>query len=216
MIEQGSVEWFEARQGMLTASMIHRITNGTPKGKATIRKKIVAELMGAPIEPSGDFPATCWGKEYEQQALDLFTFRTGLRVFDPGFVTHSTVPYVGASPDGLIIGKPSGIEVKCPYNADNHLEVYKNMGMPKKYFPQVQCQMWVCGAPYWYFVSFDPRQLKTDRADMALYVEKIERDDVFIKQMERQCFDFWKSVMHEYTAQTQEIPKQVAQGCSEV
>ena len=54
-----------------------------------------------------------WGTEFEATARIAYECETGLLVQETGFWIHPSLPWLGASPDGLV--GPVGLcEIKCP------------------------------------------------------------------------------------------------------
>jgi predicted phage-related endonuclease len=84
----------------------------------------------------------------------------------------------GASPDGLV-GDEGLIECKCP-NTATHIDTLLSQTVPNKYNTQMQFQMACTGRSWCDFVSFDNRLPE----ELQLFVKRVPRDDVFIKQTE--------------------------------
>jgi hypothetical protein len=106
------------------------------------------------------------------------------------FVTHPLNELVGASPDGLI-GDKGLLEIKC-LNAANHIEVLKG-GMPSKYKPQVQVQLWVTGREWCDFCVFHPDfperlQLKVTRvaADPEYHAMLKVESEIFLDEVAKE------------------------------
>ena len=82
-----------------------------------------------------------------------------VQVKDTGFHVKADTPYLGASPDGIVIctcHTPAVLEVKCPYKYQNGLIGWENdkdfsvnadltMKEKHKYYFQIQLQMLMCG-----------------------------------------------------------------------
>lgn len=187
-IIQGSPEWFAARCGKVTASRIADLTAKTRTGwgasRANYEAQLIAErLTGKPAE-SYTNAAMQWGIDTEPQARDAYCFLHDAEVLEVGFVVHPTMPDAGASPDGLI-GDDGLLEIKCP-NTATHISTLLGASVPKKYISQIQFQL-ACTARQWCdFVSFDPRM----PVEMQMYVERIERDDKVIEEMESEVRKF--------------------------
>jgi hypothetical protein len=62
--------------------------------------------------------------------------------------------------------------------------------MPGDHIAQVQGQLWITGRAYCDFVSFDPRMPK----ELALYVQRVERDDIFIANLDSEVRQFLAEV----------------------
>lgn len=157
MIEQGSPEWFAQRCGKLTASKMADVLATTKSGPAASRANYLAQLVcerltGKVAEAfvSADMKR---GSELEPFARAAYEAYSGEIVLAAEFVTHKDIEDVGASPDGTI-GASGLLEIKC-LNAANHIEVLRD-GMPSKYKPQVQTQLWVTGREWCDFCVFHP------------------------------------------------------------
>ena len=74
---------------------------------------------------------------------------------DTGFIVFND--YVGASPDALIKEEDAGLEIKCPMKSRIHLSYIHDNIVPADYQWQVQCCIYVTGADWWDFISYDPR-----------------------------------------------------------
>lgn len=181
-IEQGSIEWFAARCGKVTASRVADVMARTKTGwsatRANYHAQLVAERLTGAVSPSFASPEMRWGTEQEPEARRAYEFVTDLSVTQIGFVDHPTVDMSGASPDGLV--RLDGlIEIKCP-NTATHIETLLSEKVPARYVSQMQWQM-ACTERAWCdFVSFDPRM----PAEMQLWVRRVERDEAAIRQIE--------------------------------
>lgn len=139
--------------------------------------ELAAEILtGEPAE-GADTKAMREGTRREPLARMAYEVRTGDIVSEVGFLLHPVLPYVGASPDGLIYPKRKGIEIKSP-GAVKHLKTLM-YGMPQEHRFQVQCNLWVTGFDSWDFVSFHPLFKEPNN----LYIQTIERDELLIAQM---------------------------------
>lgn len=188
--EQRTEEWEMARCGKITASrfddVLSTLKNGkTSQARCRYMKEIVFEILSGVPKKSFSSQATSWGSEIEIFAREQYELATGNLVNESGFVVHPEFPYIGASPDGLI-DDDGGMEIKCPYDETVHIQTILD-GIPKEHMAQVQGNMFVTGRKWWDFVSFDPRQEESCR----IYIQKIERDDEFIKNLEKKLNEFW-------------------------
>lgn len=189
---QGSAEWLAERAGHATASCFVDIislgANGKPlKARSDYLMKLVVErLTGQPTESIGSI-ATNWGHDAEPFARKAYEEFSGNLVKEVGFAKHQIHRWVGASADG-VTGK-GGIEIKSPYNSAVHLGTWRDR-MPKHHMPQVQGVMWVLGLEWMDFCSFDPRM----PPELQLYVERIPRDDAYIRELEDKVLTFLAEV----------------------
>lgn len=179
-VEQNSEQWDLLRRNRITASVLGVIVGGSLKAWARLMEDVKYGRMS-----SGRIRSMDWGHKQEPAARAFYELETGNVVERVGFATHSDYPFVGASPDG-IVGSDGGLEIKCPYNATNHLATIAG-GMPPRHVPQVQGNIWVMEADWWDFVSFDPRQ----PAATKLYIERTYRDEKYIAAMRDKVLRFW-------------------------
>ncbi len=179
---QGSEEWFNARKGRATASCFKKIL--TPTGKLSAQadeyaRKLARECkLADPHEFIGN-KHTEWGNEYEPIARDIFCATTGRNVVEVGFVQNNSVPVLGCSPDGLIIGDDgitavAGLEIKCP-SIDTLVGWMIDGVLPTEHLPQVHGSMIVTGLQEWEFVAYFPGvPLFRQRATWNAYTDKLE------------------------------------------
>ena len=124
---QRSTEWYNMRNGLLTASDWGKILDA--------KTDVLTKKCGDDKFIGGD--AIEWGKKYEEVANMIYQYRNNVKVLEFGCLKHPNYDYLGASPDGIT---PDGImvEIKCPYTR-------KITGIPKyEYWCQVQGQLEVC------------------------------------------------------------------------
>lgn len=192
--EQRTPEWFEARLGRPTASKFGDIVARTRSGYSASRKNYRAELviqrLTHEIPENYQNSAMEWGVENEPVAKLHYELSTGNTVEDTSLWLHDEIE-AGASPDGLI-GKDGCLEIKCP-NTATHLETLRTGKVPRQYFSQVQGQMWITGRKWCDFVSFDPRL----PVNAQLFIVRVERDEVYIKDLEQEVIEFLKEVEEE-------------------
>lgn len=131
--EQRSKEWYEMRDSMLTASDWGTILGENPysKGEAVLLKKCGDDT---PF-PSND--AIRWGIKYEPVANLIYEYRNQTTVLEFGCIRHPTIPFLGASPDGITVDGVM-LEIKCPSSREITGET------PRYYWCQVQGQLEVC------------------------------------------------------------------------
>lgn len=191
-MNQGTPEWLAARAGFCTASRFKDVLAKVKVGEAASRKayrwQLVTErLTGIPCETFKN-SAMEWGTTQEPWARAAYETLKGCMVDEVGFIAHPDVAMVGCSPDGLI-PEDGGVEIKCPFNSVVHVETLLD-GMPSEHRGQVQGAMWVSGRKWWDFVSFDPRMPER----LRLYVQRIERDDEYIKTLAEEVQRFLTEV----------------------
>ena len=131
--EQRSPEWYEFRDGMLTASDWGTILGMNPYSNSN---QLLLKKCGKQI-PFPSNAAIDWGVKYEDVAVLIYEKRNNVNVMEFGCLQHPTVDFLGASPDGIT---PDGImlEIKCPSKRAITGVV------PSYYWAQVQAQLEVC------------------------------------------------------------------------
>lgn len=189
MIAQGTPEWFAQRLGHVTASRMSDVLAKGKAGEAVTRQKyrmqIIAERISGRVAESFTSAAMEWGTEHEPLARIRYEADTGYFVDEAEFCFHPTIKWLGASPDGVINGVSGLIEIKCP-NTQTHLGYRLDNKPPAAYINQMQCQMWVTGATYCDFVSYDPRVPE----HLQLFVSRLQRDNDLIAKMEIETIKF--------------------------
>ena len=102
-----------------------------------------------------------WGIDHEDDARRAYEARSGNVVRTVGFLAHPEL-LTGSSPDGLV-GRDGCVEIKCPKPA-THLATVRQARtldplrcLLPEYVAQVRHTLWLSGAQWCDFVSFDPR-----------------------------------------------------------
>lgn len=192
---QGSAEWLQDRAGRLNgsevAAVFATIAKGEAAARADLRYKLVLERLTGKAEPSGFTSADMeWGTEQEPHARMAFEMATGLTVAESGYC-YLPDTMAGVSPDGFVEedGKRGIIEFKCP-KSRTHLGYIDAGTVPKIYQPQVDHTMWVTGAEFAYFQSFDPRFPEK----LQRFHVRVERDQARIDAHERAVLQFLMEV----------------------
>jgi hypothetical protein len=194
-IEQGSDAWKQLRVGMLTGTGICNILPGKRGGYTKSREDELDEIVTEIItgKPSGGFAASKYmrdGIEREPTARMYIEETYGILVEEVAFVRHDYLR-VGISPDGMAIGEPTNVEIKCPKDR-THLRYWMGNTCPEEYVPQVQSQMWLTEAQRCLFVSFHPDFPEDD--GMQLRVIEVARDQKYIDMIENEVGTFLAEV----------------------
>ena len=173
--EQRSPEWFKARCGRLTGSlasdMLDFLRNGGDGYKRRdLRARLVVErLTGEPQEDGYTNAVMQRGIDKEPDAFAAYEGQSGNLVRRTGFITHNSL-MVGCSLDGDVDDFAGIVELKCPKSA-THLSYLESKALPENHRPQVLHNMWVTGAHWCDFVSFDDRFPEA----LQLFVVRLER-----------------------------------------
>ena len=192
LIEQGTDSWFTARLGKVTASRVADLMAKTKSGYSTSRDNYMAQLVCERLtQTKGDSftnAAMEWGTTQEPFARAAYEAKTGEMVEEVGFVPHPKIEWAGASPDGLV-GLFGLVEIKCP-NTATMIDTLLTGKVPSKYNTQMQFQMACTERDWCDYVVFDPRM----PAKAQLFIKRVERDNVFIKDMEAEIVNFLAEV----------------------
>jgi len=157
---QRSSEWFAVRLGKLTASragdMLAQIKTGEAAARRDLRLQLVCErLTGQSQDDVFVTDAMQRGIDKEGEAFAAYEALTGELAHTVGFLAHDTIQ-AGCSPDGVIGDFAGLLECKCP-KSSTHLKYLRGGKVPPDYLPQLTHALWVTGAPWIDFVSFDDR-----------------------------------------------------------
>jgi putative phage-type endonuclease len=187
--EQRSPEWFAARAGRLTGSvaadMLATIKSGEAAARRDLRMRLVCErLTGQPQEDSFVNAAMQRGIDMEPMAFSAYEAQTGLVAVRSGFLSHA-LHMAGCSLDGHVGNFEGIVELKCP-KSSTHLKYLREGGIPKDYLPQILHNLWISGAQWCDFLSFDDRF----PADMQVFYVRVERDDKAIAEYEAKALAF--------------------------
>lgn len=158
--EQRSNEWFMARLGRLTGSraadIVASIKSGEAAARRDLRAQLVVERLTQTLQEDTFVNASMQrGIDCEPAAFAAYESLTGEVAQRTGFLAHNTLA-IGCSLDGHV-GDFEGIcEFKCPKSA-THLRYLRTGGLPSEYLPQILHNLWVTGAAWCDFLSFDDR-----------------------------------------------------------
>jgi hypothetical protein len=137
-VKQNTLEWFDARCGIPTASELDALI--TPLGKVRtgdgvdtyLAKKLAERWRGEALPSAGSW-AMEQGSIREDEAIPWYQFEYDRPVQRVGFIT-SDDGQIGCSPDGMFTDG-TGIEVKCP-EVHTHVGYLLDGGLPKAYVAQ--------------------------------------------------------------------------------
>lgn len=173
--------WRYYRSKMITASHFGHICKMRKSTSCASRVKAITYPQELNVE------SVQHGRKYEDVARESIESALNINIKRCGLFIDSEIPFLGASPDGLI--KDDGIvEIKCPFaarfltpkdaiaaNVSNLRSLYKNeddeeMKRNHIYYYQIQGQLHITQRQYCIFALWTPLGLK---------MEGIVRDDVF-------------------------------------
>lgn len=189
-LEQRSDAWHDARCGLLTGSAAAAILamkkgrKGEPGGemekRAQLRERLAAERLTRIPDVDGYVSKHMErGKEMEEEAFAAYEVATGNAVRTAGFCQHLEL-LAGCSPDGYVGEWDGVIEMKAP-KSNTHLCYIRDGKIPDEYLPQVRHTVWLTGAQWCDFVSYDPRF--KDEA-LRLFIVRAYRDALDLEAYE--------------------------------
>ncbi|XP_063215781.1 uncharacterized protein LOC134527223 [Bacillus rossius redtenbacheri] len=193
LLQAGSGQWLELRRKMLTASNFGRICRRRP---TTSCQNLVKSLIYS--SSILNVPSHSHGRNSELIAIQQLEHQENIIITKCGLFIDSQLPFLGASPDGLI-GDDGLVEIKCPLTAfgmDADAAVFygkikyltcnkqktEETGMTKThaYFYQVEGQLHISERKYCLFAVWTSERKK-------IKVMRVEKDD-----------HFWKKEMEPY------------------
>lgn len=190
---QRSPEWFAARLGRLTGSvasdMLATIKSGEAAVRRDLRMRLVCErLTGQPQEDVFINAAMQRGTECEPLALGAYEVATGNLVQSTGFLAHVTYQ-AGCSLDGHVGDFYGIVELKCPKTA-TQVRYWRTGGVPSEHMPQILHNLWLSGAAWCDFVSWDDRL----PAHLHTYIARVEAKDLDLAAYEKKALAFLQEV----------------------
>lgn len=183
-LEQRVPEWYAARVGMLTgtcaADMLATVKSGEAAARRDLRTRLVVERLTGQSQDEGGFVSKDMqrGTDLEGDAIAAYELASGHMVQPVGFVAHLELP-AGCSPDGQVSDYAGIIEAKCPKSA-THLGYLRSGKVPTAYMHQITHNLFITGAEWCDFISFDPRFPDP----VQLFVRRVNRADVDLKAYE--------------------------------
>lgn len=197
--EQRSPDWFTARLGRLTGSragdMLATIKTGESAARRDLRMQLVCERLTKTLQEDPFINAAMQrGIDLEPAAFAAYEALTGQMALRSGFLAHDT-QLAGCSLDGHVGAFAGILEVKCPKSA-THLRYLKGGAVPSDYLPQITHNLWVTGAQWCDFLSFDDRF----PVPLQTFLVRVERAAVDLKAYEQKALAFLAEVEVEVTS----------------
>lgn len=182
---QGTDGWFQDRLGKVTGSTVAAVF-AKARGKADEAKtrqdlliRLTLERITGVVTPPStkETRAIAWGKEQEPHSRMAYEMARGIDIHESGFVYLPNMA-AGCSVDGFLVdaGKKGIWESKSP-DTRTHYTYLKAGVVPAEYRPQVVHNLWVTGAEFCDFQSFDPRM----PVPLQKFIVRLERDEAEIK-----------------------------------
>jgi putative phage-type endonuclease len=149
---QRSPEWFQARKGRITGSIVGAIVGHNFFNKPN---DLLRELLWSTFTGN---EATQWGTDHEAIAAIRYEMHTNYSVDYPGLVIDPRKPWLAYSPDGLVTAEGRVLlEIKCPFKK----KLYPSI--PHYYFDQIQYGAHLMQCPLIDFFVWTPDKCKRER-----------------------------------------------------
>ena len=203
--DQRSDAWHLARCGRVTGSGAQAVlAKGKNGAEATTRynyriQLAVERMTGKPQESTYTNKYMQDGVAVEPTARLEYEAQTGYIVRETGFLSM-TEHMAGCSLDGDVDDFQGLVSFKCPMSA-THAEYLKARRLPPEYVRQATHEMWVTGAQWYDFCSYDARfpeglkffrvrversefkaELATYEAELARFLSEVETE---VKTLEK-------------------------------
>lgn len=180
-LEQGSQEWIEFRKNYIGASEAPLIMGECEYNKTVL--DLWKEKVGLDTTPFEETWAMRRGKELEPVALAMFNETMGFDLKPAVYIDERT-GYISASYDGISECGTIACEIKVPSEAV-HKEAQRG-NVPRKYYGQVQQQIYVCDIKQMFYVSYH-------NGDLSIVL--VNRDGDYIERLLVENKAFWYSVI---------------------
>jgi putative phage-type endonuclease len=140
---QRTPEWYRFRHNLITASNIWKAVGSEANQNSLILEKCKPMATDSYDTSVNTDSPMHWGNKYEPLTVMLYEHRNRCKVGEFGCIQHPAYPFIGASPDGIVVTEES--------SAYGRMLEIKNVvsreitGVPKMdYWVQMQTQMEVC------------------------------------------------------------------------
>jgi YqaJ-like viral recombinase domain len=177
--EQRSLDWFKARLGRLTGSraadmLATRKDRQEAAARRNYRMELVAERLTNVCAEEDVFVSREMqrGADFEAQAFAAYEAACGQVVQRAGFVQCDEI-MAGSSVDGYIGDFRGVLELKVP-KSTTHLEYILGDRIPEEYLPQMLNHLWITGAEWCDFGSWDGRMPE----HLQLFTRRLHRSGV--------------------------------------
>lgn len=199
--EQRSASWFAARLGRLTGSvasdMLDVLKDGKTPGykRKDLLARLICERLTGVSQDDGYVNAIMqWGIDHEDDAFDAYQAVTGNLVRRTGFLSHNE-RMAGCSLDGDVDTFTGIVELKCP-KSSTHLGYLKAGKVPDNHRPQILHNLWISGAQWCDFVSYDPRFPESKQ----LFISRVPRVEIEVLAYEKVALKFLDEIDTEIEA----------------
>lgn len=191
--EQRSPEWFKARLGRATGSraadILATIKSGEAAARRDYRMQLAVERITECVQEEGFVSKDMqWGIDCEPAAFAAYEAMTGDLLTKSGFLVHNE-SMSGCSLDASVSNFSGIVEFKCP-KSTTHFKYLKAGVIPADYMPQVRHNLFVTGADWADFVSFDPRMPE----GLQFFIKRLNASDANLNEYQDQLYRFLAEV----------------------
>ena len=187
LLEQGTDNWHRSRAGVISASKAHYLLMGRKTaGRQTYMNELVASIATGLLPEEVKAKPLQWGKDHEEAACGAYSAATFETIESIGFIYRDKSMRAGCSPDGLIEGKPKGLELKAPWSSSIFCAFAGHGEIKKEEVAQVDFSMWVTDYESWGFAKYDPRNVNCKK----LHFVEVDRDDSKMDRIENGYNEF--------------------------
>lgn len=182
-LEQGTEAWFTEKLGKPSASNFCKIiTNSGKPSKQSVgyMYELAAERITGQKANGYTNGFMEEGHAREQESRDLLSMMIGAEIKTTWVVYKDDSKKVLCSPDGLVVGRDEGAELKNPL-PKTQVKYLLEENLPEEYFAQVQGSLYITGFKVWHFLSYSPCmkplhiQVKRDEKFISALHEELEK-----------------------------------------
>lgn len=193
--EQRTPEWFEIRRGKITGTRLAQVFKSD---NMSLLDELIAEMVSEELPDNYQNAAMLRGSEMEPYAREHYELKNDVVVAQMGFIQSDKYPWLGMSPDGLVMSEGKykhGLEIKCP-DTKTHVRYLRQNQIPNEYKYQVYSPFLINEDMESHdFVSFDPRFVAKPMFTKTIFREDI-KDELY--KTECEAVKFWAKVMDYY------------------
>lgn len=174
---QGTTEWFQARKGLITASLFEMVMARKKDGEKTqkyqaIMMRLAGERLTGKIVEEGATPPMRRGTELEPEARRLYGVLTQTNPECVGFILAED-GMKGFSPDALI-GTRGILEIKTK-KPEILIPYFYQKGFPSEHKAQCQGGLWIAQREWVDLMLYWP--------DMPPLIKRAYRDEAYIRKL---------------------------------
>lgn len=195
---QTNPEWLALRRGKFTASEAADMLASSrskdeilSKSAKAVCRRVITDRFTS-FERAADKDAwtlkdsVARGLQLEPKARELYEKQTGFKVCECGFVEHDS-GWFGFSPDGIVVDKNIGVEIKCP-EPDGAQKLIDEVGDPD-HLKQMAFAMWCDGLDCYDYVVYSPELCQGLGIKAQAFIFSFSRDELqeYINEIDKRA-----------------------------